>query len=74
VTAPGQLTFDLEAALAPALAGRLRDKRRIPFDSGAARLLAELVRAGLAEDSLVSAAGLCLALEEQAAGRQEVSA
>ena len=61
-----QLVLDLDAAT---LAARLADRRRVGDRGSAARLLMALVRAGLDERALPSAAGLVIELAAMASER-----
>jgi hypothetical protein len=67
----GWVTTDaIQLTLDSAVACRdLRDRRRLP--PGAVRLLAELVRRGLAGDSLLRGAALCVALYPPPPNQQE---
>lgn len=56
-----QLQFD---DLAPRLVEMLRDPRRVPDRTGAARLLRALAALGLSEDALPTAARMACLLDE----------
>jgi hypothetical protein len=65
---PHQLCFDFDAAPADGNGVAARLKRRDKVPQGPERLLMALVRRGLAEDHLTTAAALCLALDREADG------